>query len=226
LVERRDFMNSIKEYLGEKVCIKLSGEKFFTGLLIDVGSDVVVIYDGKDFIYLSSYHIQSYKQNKEDNDNEIRKPAEEPVLNSMSLRTILTEAKGNFVEIYVTSNQMIQGYVTSVMNDYFVFYSPIYKTMYISIRHLKWFIPYSIEETPYDLNKNELPVKPSSITLARTLEEQLKKSVGKLIVFDLGENKNKVGKIVKLENNQIKIVIARSEIVYINYNHIKTVHFP
>ena len=57
----------------------------------------------------------------------------------------------------LAGNAPIHGYVTSVMNDYIVFYSPVYKTVYISLKHLKWLIPYKENQVPYALNKMNSP---------------------------------------------------------------------
>ncbi|EOP76522.1 hypothetical protein KOW_04283 [Bacillus cereus VDM006] len=222
-------MNELSKNIGEYIYVKLIGEKRFKGLLIDVGNDIVVIYDGKDYIYISLYHIQHYKfmaslvteiQNPE-TDSAIKR--ESP---SISLRKVLSTSKGIFTEIYVAGGYPIHGYVASVMNDYLVFYSPVYKTVYISLKHLKWLIPYQENQIPYSLNKNELPVNPLNITLARTFEEQLIKMAGKIMVFDLGEHSNKIGKMTKIKDGHIELIKARDEKVHLNIQHVKSVHFP
>ncbi|PFE03464.1 DUF2642 domain-containing protein [Bacillus sp. AFS023182] len=222
-------MNDLSKNIGEYIYVKLIGEKRFKGLLIDVGNDIVVIYDGKDYIYISSYHIQYYKF-LESPMAEIQKPETDSVIKrespSISLRKVLSTSKGIFTEIYVAGDYAIHGYVTSIMNDYLVFYSPVYKTVYVSLKHLKWLIPYQENQIPYALNKNELPVNPLNITLARTFEEQLIKVAGKIIVFDLGELSNKIGKMTKIEDGHIELIKARDEKVYLNIQHVKSVHFP
>lgn len=222
-------MNELSKNIGEYIYVKLIGDKRFKGLLIDVGNDIVVIYDGKDYIYISLYHIHYYKF-VANLVAEIQKPETDSVIKrespSISLRKVLSTSKGIFTEIYVVGNYSIHGYVTSVMNDYVVFYSPVYKTVYISLKHLKWLIPYQENQIPYSLNKNELPVNPLNITLARTFEEQLIKMAGKIMVFDLGEHANKIGKMTKIEDSHIELVKARDEKVYLNIQHVKSVHFP
>ncbi|WP_243525583.1 DUF2642 domain-containing protein [Bacillus pseudomycoides] len=222
-------MNELSKNIGEYIYVKLIGDKRFKGLLIDVGNDIVVIYDGEDYIYISLYHIQYYKF-VVNFVAEIQKPETDSVIKrespSISLRKVLSTSKGIFTEIYVVGNYSIHGYVTSVMNDYVVFYSPVYKTVYISLKHLKWLIPYQENQIPYSLNKNELPVNPLNITLARTFEEQLIKMAEKIMVFDLGEHANKIGKMTKIEDSHIELVKARDEKVYLNIQHVKSVHFP
>ena len=79
---------------------------------------------------------------------------------------------------------------------------------------------------PYALNKNELPVNPLNITLARTFEEQLIKMSGKIMVFDLGEESNKIGKMAKIDEGHIEILKARDAKMYVNIQHVKSVHCP
>lgn len=99
-------------------------KKRFKGVLIDVGNDIVVLYNGQDYVYISLYHVQYYKFLRS-HDEEILKPDVDSVIKrespSISLRKVLSTSKGIFTEIYVAGNAPIHGYVTSVMNDYIVF---------------------------------------------------------------------------------------------------------
>jgi hypothetical protein len=142
----------------------------------------------------------------------------------ISLRKTLTAAKGIFTEIYVTSNQTLHGYIISIMNNYFVFYSPIYKTMFISLNHLKWLIPYTNNQRPYGLGNDSLPVNPSNITFARSFEVQIDKLTGELIIFNIGEDENVIGKIQGIKNNFVELITAKGDPVYVNLQQIKTVH--
>lgn len=47
-------MNELNKSIGENIYVKLIGEKRFKGVLIDVGNDIVVLYNGQD---LSLIHI-------------------------------------------------------------------------------------------------------------------------------------------------------------------------
>lgn len=77
------------------------------------------------------------------------------------------------------------------MNDYFVFYSPVYKTMFISMNHVKWLIPYPQDAAPYSLSNQHLPVNPVSMPLARTFESQCERLENHIIVIDGGDNDEK-----------------------------------
>ena len=54
-------MNELNKSIGENIYVKLIGEKRFKGVLIDVGNDIVVLYNGQDYVYISLYHVQYYK---------------------------------------------------------------------------------------------------------------------------------------------------------------------
>ncbi len=219
---------NFKENIGKYIKLEISGKKLLSGLLVDIGSDLWVLFNGIDYLYIPAIHIQNWHFLKQDEIDEItfnNEPA--PIYNhneEISLRKTLTSAKGIFSEIYVTSKQALHGYIISIMNNYFVFYSPIYKTMFISLNHLKWLIPYTTNQRPYGLSNSSLPVNPSNLTFARSFEVQIEKLTGELIVFNIGENENVMGKIHGIKNNFVELITAKEDPVYLNLHHIKTVH--
>ncbi|MBY0148381.1 DUF2642 domain-containing protein [Neobacillus niacini] len=219
----------IKDHIGTYIKLEISGNKAINGILIDIGSDLWVIYNGYDYLYIPTVHVQNWKFPKQEEIDEIITLSDDqsPIFNpneEISLRKTLTAAKGIFTEIYVTSKQALHGYIISIMNNYFVFYSPIYKTMFISLNHLKWLIPYTNNQRPYGLSNASLPVNPSNITFARSFEVQIEKLNGTLTVFNIGENENSMGKIMGIKNNFVELISAKGDPVYINLQHIKTVH--
>lgn len=217
----------LSKYIGEKITLNISGGKILYGILIDIGTDIIVLYNGSNFLYIPVVHIHHIEE-ADSEEFEISSPQESPYLDyeqEMSFRKILTSAKGMFTEIYVTSNQPIHGYISSVMNNYFVFYSPVYKSMLISLNHLKWLIPYNINQRPYSLTNEDLPLKPVPFTLARSFDIQLEKYIGELIIFNIGESPNVIGKLESVQDGLIHLITAREESIFLTLNHIKTVHF-
>ncbi|CAH2716019.1 hypothetical protein BACCIP111895_03203 [Neobacillus rhizosphaerae] len=221
---------NLKNMKGKYIKLDISGKKLISGLLVDIGSDIWVVFNGNDYLYIPIVHIQNWiflKQNEIAEINNNDEPT--PIYNhneEISLRKTLTSAKGIFTEIYVTSKQALHGYIISIMNNYFVFYSPIYKTMFISLNHLKWLIPYTNHQRPYGLSNASLPVNPSNITFARSFEVQIEKLIGELIIFNIGENEDMIGKIQGIKNNFVELISAKEDPVYINLQTIKTVHMP
>ncbi|ABO66914.1 DUF2642 domain-containing protein [Geobacillus thermodenitrificans] len=221
-------MDLLKTLLGKQVKVEISGGTTVRGVLIDLGLDILVIYTGKEYLYiphLHIHHIQLYT----DPEFLITPPFPDVPLQEdagISYRKTLLNAKGRFVEVYVIGNKSIHGYITNVLNDYFTFYSPVYKTMLISMNHLKWLTPYQKNITPYTLGNDALPVQPTPLPLQRSLEGQLKKMEGHLVIFDLGDHPMKIGLLKEVKNNIIHLVTASGESVYWKVIHLKTVHFP
>jgi hypothetical protein len=221
-------MNHLHSLIGKQVELELSGKAMLQGILVDVGLDILVIYNGKEYLYIPHLHIHNIRLSSnpstELSDSTPELPFDEDDM--ISYRKTLMNAKGRFVEIYVTGNKSIHGYVTAVLNDYFVFYSPLYKTMFISLNHLKWLTPYQTNITPYTLGNEVLPVKPTNIPLQRSLEEQLKKFEGKLVVFDLGDHPMKIGLLKQVQNDIIELVTADGKSIFWKIMHVKTIHLP
>lgn len=221
-------MTLFEPFLGTTIEIHLSGEIRYKGLLIDIGKELLVLFNKKDYIYIPINHIQKILPVLEI-ENEDEEPSASPfdeLEEGISLRKLLTNAKGVFVELQVARHQVVHGYITNVLNDYFVFHSPVFQTMFISFQHLKALIPYEKTQIPFGLNLKSLPVKPSQLSLARTLEEQLKKSIGQIVVFDLGDSASKIGKVQSIDSNLIELITARETQTIVNLRHLKTVHFP
>ena len=214
------------QFIGEVIRVELIGKKGISGYLMNVGNEVLILFDGEDYIYLLTSHIKKIEVLSKDS-VDFSEPTESSLVeedDEMALRKILTSARGSFLEIYITGNQPIHGYITSIMNDYFAFYSPVYKTMLIPLQHLKWVIPYSTHSSPYKLSKERLPVNPSPMSLARSFEVQLVKFTQQLVVFNLGVGEGNIGKIERVEDNIIEIVTAKGESNFVNIGHIQTVH--
>jgi hypothetical protein len=224
-------MTVFKDLIGKNIEIEISGRNFYSGILVDSGLDIVVLYVGRSqrFYYIPAVHIQRVKEAKIDQNSVMYElPEEKPIKpdsSSISFRGILNNAKGRFVEVFVTGNKSIHGYLTSIMNNHFVFYSPVYKTVFISMDHVKWLIPYPEHSTPYAINNQTLPAVPASIPLARSFEDQCKKLENKLVVIDGGDSSEKIGLLQKVWNNQLKLITAERDIVYRNLEHVKTIHF-
>ncbi|MDP4087357.1 MAG: DUF2642 domain-containing protein [Bacillota bacterium] len=219
----------MKGLIGKEICMEISGKTIFTGILIDIGLDLAVLFDGLKYLYIPLMHMHTMKENLNP-EISAETPLNSPIQNNsetgLSYRKILNNAKGCFLEIFVTGNRSIHGYITSVMNDYIAFYSPVFKTMIISMQHLKWFTPYHTQLTPYTLSNESLPVVPSTIPLARSFDEQLQKYQGQLVVFDMGDHPDKVGLLKGISNNIVHLINASGESIFWKQYHLKTAHLP
>lgn len=215
--------------LGTAVEIELSGGSLpISGLLIEIGPDIVVVRSRGRYYYIPLVHIQQLHRADDDfteDDPSVELPFE-PQSEPISYRKVLLNAKGMFAELYIAGKHSIHGYVTSVMNDYFIFYSPVYHSVVVSLDHLKYLVPYHPTVTPYDLTHEQFPLKPSPISLSRTFEQQVRKLIGEFVVLDLGDQPNKIGVLKGLDNAMLEIVNAAGKTVHIHFKHIKTIHLP
>ena len=225
-------MSYFSRYIGSLIDLELDGGVKHTGMLVDAGPDIVVMYSRDSYMYIPLTHVRHIEPLPPGTSSISNSPKpssdDNPFWNEkeLSYRKVLLHSKGTFVEIFVTGNQSLHGYVTTILTNYIVFYSPVYKTMYIPLLHLKWLIPYPPDRTPYMLERNKLPVAPSGLTLARTFEEQLKKLTGKIVVFDAGLQADYTGLLLNSEDHIAELVTAHGRKLHTNVRQIKTVHFP
>jgi hypothetical protein len=219
-------MNFLNQYIGKVLDLELSGDKKISGILVELGQDLAVIFNGYKYFYIPLLHVQFFKLNQTSDLNVATTKVPIESQNKVYYRNILSNARGKFVELYVSGNLSIHGYVTNIMTNYFVFYSPIYKNMFISMNHLKWLVPYYSNQTPYSLQNDQLPVNPISVSLSRTFEEQLEKLIGKIVIFDLGQNPNKIGLLKNISDNVAELVTADENALYCRIEHLKTAHSP
>ena len=199
------------------------------GTLIDVGSDVIVLFNGADFVYIPLAQVHNIGVDRE-NEDYLQAPTELPSIvaeeseEDLSFGGVLAQAKGRFVEIYVTGGQSLHGTITGIMNNYIIFQSPVYKTMCISLSHLKWLIPYTQNHKLYGLDNDTALTQLNNETFATTFENQVKKFKNKIVVFNVGEHKSLIGKINNVEEQVVEFQSARTSPVYLNLHHIKTLH--
>ncbi|WP_102693284.1 DUF2642 domain-containing protein [Rummeliibacillus pycnus] len=219
----------LQKFSNEIVELEISGGKFLKGTMIDIGSEIVVLFNGSDYLYVPIEHIQHLSLNN-DNGDEIDKPSEPPTIISnkekedLTLTQVLTQAQGMYTEIYVTGKTSLHGYISNIMNNYIVFQSPIYKTMFIALKHLKWLIPYSFNQKPYELADQTFSIQPYNEPLSNNLEIQVEHMKNELVVINIGEKSNYIGKIIAIEGEIVEIKTARTNSVYLNLNHFKTIH--
>lgn len=224
-----DLNKIIQSLVKQVVQIEVSGKRIITGTVIDLGSDMIVLFNGIDFVYIPLNHIQNFNVDF-NNENEIEEPREFPSIateenkQDLSFGEALRQAKGKYVEIYATGGQSLHGCITNIMNNYFVFQSPIYKTMYIKTDHLKWLIPYPRKEKPYGMDNHRVSTQPSEENLPSTFEVQVEMLTNEIVVFNIGGNKSLIGKINKVEDQIVEIQTARKKSKYLNLDHIKTLH--
>ncbi|MDR7071086.1 DUF2642 domain-containing protein [Fictibacillus barbaricus] len=216
-------MNDLYQMINRKMIIKMPGE-CIEGILSDVGNDILVVNDGQNYYYIPQLHVMKIKLDEKENQNHTPsfESPNDMQEKKISFRGILLNAVGINTEIHIVGKKSLHGIITKVLSDYFVFYSPIYKNIYIPLNHVKWLRVIDQNRTPFHFP--DTPAVTSS--LSRSFEEQLKKSIGTLVVFDMGEDNDKIGLIKSVDANMIQLINANCETIYIKQNHIKSIHFP
>ncbi|AYK08037.1 DUF2642 domain-containing protein [Brevibacillus laterosporus] len=219
-------MEPISPFLNQFVEVTLPENNNVVGQVMDQGIDILVLYEGTRYIYVPWIHVKSIKQISSDLVNTFELQESPILLNkeALSYRNILNKAKGLFLEINVTGSHSLHGYVTTILNNYLVFYSPVFKTMFISLHHVKWLIPYCRSFTPFSLSNHHLQIKASQIPLSRSFEEQMKRLEGELIILDTGDDPHKIGIVSRLENNLLELINMTGDRTNWNVQHIKTIH--
>lgn len=226
-------MNSLDAFYGAYVDVEMSGGKRLIGYLIDYGLDLVAIQQFERVHYLPFVHVQNLSlYNQTDGESfKLQAPFQHPFQSDgtmNSVRKVLSCARGCFVEIYVSGNSTLHGYLTSVMNDYFIFHSPIYKTIFVALGHLKWVVPYQESVMPYALNPESIPYRSAPTSLPKSFNEQCKRLTGSLVIFDMGDHPDKVGRLnsVDTDRNLAELFTANGSRCLLNLHHIKTVCLP
>jgi len=215
-------------YLNQSVSIAVSGIPFpMIGRLVALGSDVLVIFDGARFLYIPLVQVELLTrcQPPQANTAVPPEPPLDAVMNS-SYRKALLSAKGMFSEIRIAGNQTVHGYVTSIMNDFFVFHSAMVRSLYVSMRHMKLLAPYDSHTIPYSIEHVVYPAQTAAPPLARTFDQQLKKFENAFVVLDLGKRPDKVGLLKSVQNNLLELVMADGVHTYTHLDHVQTIHRP
>jgi hypothetical protein len=226
-------MSCLHEFTGKHVHIELTGHKYFSGPLVEDGPDILVINQEQtdSVYYIPLVHVQRMNSSSEEIEVAPFPTRDHPFHTeneTISFRKVLTYARGHFVEIYVSGKTTIHGYLTSVMNDYFVFHSPVYNTIFVNFEHLKWIMPYPENVTPYALDAESVPHRSTPTSLPRTFKDLCKKLTGNMVVFDMGDDPNKIGqlKCIDSDSNMAELFTANGAKQLLNLHHLKTVYLP
>lgn len=219
-------MNEFQPFIAKKVIVEVSGKRMLPGILIDIGPDIIVLIHQQRYLYLPIAHVHNMKIDPLSGNNSGQTddlPIQDQI-EQISIAKMLHEAKGLFVEIYVSGSKSVHGYLNGIMDDCIVIHSPVYKSIYVSLHHMKWLIPYPPSYVPYSLPTESLSVQPAPLSLSKTFEDQCKKEEGKMVVLDLGEHNEKIGLIKKVSSGIMDFVNADGNSTLLNIEHLKTMY--
>lgn len=216
----------MKKYIGEPVCLDLFGKKELTGVLVDFGSDILVLFRQNDFYYIPLFHIREIRSLSVEEAGFLSQSDSSMTLafdEQLSLKKVLqAAAKGIFVKVNVTPSHSISGYITHVLDNYLVLFSPVYKTMLIPIHHIKFLIPYPEGFLPYGINFAKSAVSAIK-TPPSAFEDQLAKLTDSFITVNIEEKDSISGLLLRKEAGFIELQTVKEQQVYLNIQHIKTV---
>lgn len=219
-------MNSLNIYIGQIVELEIASKKTIVGKLVEVGSDIVVLFNGRHFLYVPVAHLLSVRRGEtSDTSAEYLTNQSTPLEKDsklLTLKQIVTNASGIFVELFLAGNHTIYGYIKHIKEDYIVFDSPAFNTMYIPIAHIKWLIPY-LNQTPYQMKTDQQLIS-SDESVAPTFDEQVKKFIGKIVLFELGKDPQKIGLLKNVENSLLELLSGNGDVIYLNITHLKSMH--
>ncbi|UVI27587.1 DUF2642 domain-containing protein [Paenibacillus spongiae] len=218
-------MKEFQALLSQKVIIDISGKVRLSGILVDAGSDIIVLLHQERYLYIPLNHVHQVMPDlskNEDNASAAYSPMKYEN-DQISLKDILRQAAGLFVELNVSGHVPLHGYMIAVQSDYLVLYSPIFKHIHISLQHLKWLIPYPANHVPYSQDSKVIAAKPLNALIPSTFGELCKNAEGKLAVFDLGHT---IGFIQQVNTGTITFVDANGNPMIWNVEHLKSLYLP
>lgn len=209
----------LSTYLEQFISVQLSGEIEITGVLKDASPDMIILSECEVYRYIPIRHIQqiTFSDCKVEADKLDFRTSN----GKTSFRKSLMSAKGRNVKVLLGKNTVLYGYIVSIMNNFFVFFSPIYKTVFISMDHIK---SMTFDDMAGPYGQGKMAFQPSTLTLSRTFEDQLGKLIGQLVVFDLGDIPQKIGKVFGVEDGLIGLISAHGDETFLSIRHIRSFH--
>lgn len=223
-------MSKLEQYVGEVISLEVAGGRYINGALIDFGPDIMVVFDSMNhyYYYLPLAHVKYFKLNtREDSSGctDFSGKVMTDEVGLLSLRGVLDKAKDALLEIFVTGNHPIYGYISDVLSNYILFNSPVFKTMAIDVEHIKWLALTEKNQTFYSKGRTDFEVEHTLTSVAAaTFEQQLNKMIDKIIVLDMGTEPNKIGLVVNVSGDFIELINANEETYLLNTKHIKMFH--
>ncbi|MFC3748687.1 hypothetical protein [Paenibacillus sp. GCM10012306] len=222
-------MNLLNSLLGKQVVAVVAGvAQPLEGTLVDTGTDVIVISSGVKFLYIPIAHVKSLINNLEaiveQNDIPVSLPTSQET--TISLQTLVENSQGSFTEIHVAGAHALHGYIQRVLADYLLFYSPIFDTILVHMKHLKYLVPYPPQFVPYSLKQDKLNSDLSAVSTEPNFIQQLEKMEGSSIVIDLAAPFQKAGLLKKVQAPTFELVTPTGESIFAPLDHIQTVNYP
>jgi hypothetical protein len=218
-------MDFFKKYLGKQIVFEISGDGKHNGFLVDIGPDILVVFEEAKFLYIPLHHVYHLTLHpKPEPNRSVPQLSTESNNEEISYLSTLSNAKGLFCEIHIADRKTMHGYMTDILTDYFIFTFPLDKIIMVPLFHLKWMSPYERNATPYSLNHEQIvPLKSTTFIPSQTFREQLKQQEGSIISLNEGLESNKIGLLQQFEKDVLELVTADEKQHYYHIQHIKNI---
>lgn len=213
-------MSILKNYLDKEIMFELSGCGKRDALLIEVGQEVIVLYDNNKYMYVPLTHIQSVQETiKKSNFASSRASAEKT--GKLTLDYVLQKAIGLYVEVRLDKSLLLQGTITQLCTDYFQFQSLIHGKLSIPYAHWKWISPLDGEHLSL-LPPSTVSGMKTATPPIQTFEELLHAARGKYVTFDLGISPDKCGILSKVQSPVVELITTDSTKLVYPIEHIRS----
>ncbi|WP_100330016.1 hypothetical protein [Bacillus xiapuensis] len=218
----------LEEYVGEFILVELTGETELAGLFFELGEDVMVLYKETEFFYIPFFHVKNIKRFTASGaaSPSFKLKTAAPFPKQLCLEEILETAKGLFVEITVSNGHVFHGCITVVMNDYIVFFSPVFQTILIPIQHIIQLLPYPHTARPYGFKNSSSLTASTDKTFAVTFDGQLNNMTGSFLTCNIGSKDAISGKLLDKEKHCISLLTSRETEIHLNIQHIQSLMCP
>ena len=224
-------MNQIIQGLVQEIVrFEITGKKMVSGTLIDVGSDMIVLFNGMDFMYIPLDHIRNFETDR-DNENNVQAPTELPSIVAVDNQDELSFEKVLGTSERETSRDFCVRPSIFAWNDH----SHYEQLHCLPIPHLQndVHIPKIISNgsfpSPRAINymgRNTTSFSPQATneTFASSFDKQVEKYINKFVVLNINERESFIGIINNVEDQIVSFNQQKHPPVYLNMRHIKTFH--
>jgi hypothetical protein len=216
-------MDFLKQCLGKQINFDIPGDGVHSGVMVDVGPDIIVVSEDSKYLYIPLHHVRHLTLNPQPEPNiSVPQPSSQSNHGEITYASTLGKANGLFCEFYLAEHSTLYGYMTDIQTDYFTIFSPLNKTMMIPLSSLKWMSPFDSGAAPYSMSRSQIePSKQNKSSFAATFGEQLRVQEGSIISLNEGLNTNQIGLLQKFENDMLQLITADGRKHYYHIQHVK-----
>lgn len=200
------------------------GTAAVSGILAEWGQDVLVLYEEnkKRFYYAPLVQTRQLRLLYAGEDEAMSLP-EQPLIpfgEQATFRKALMGARGVYAEVLVVGGS-IYGYLSGIMNDFFVFCSPGYPVIFVPLHQLQYMSPTGALTAPYNLSAQQFPLRPAPPGMARNFEQQLHKLEDEFVMLAVDESDRITGLLEEVRDRTVVVTTAEGQPVIVQIGSIR-----